>query len=71
MHGSPMPIRALLLGISAEPNHAAVSALVEAADQSVWNKVFGCKTLQFSHAGQSTLASAWLVQLRIFYAFPT
>jgi hypothetical protein len=50
-----MPIRASFLGVSAKPNHAAIAALVEAARQSVRHKMFGCKTLQFSHVGQSTL----------------
>jgi hypothetical protein len=50
-----MPIRASFLGVSSEPNHAAIAALVEAARLSVRYKIFGRKTLQFSHAGQFTL----------------
>jgi hypothetical protein len=51
----PMPVRASFLGVSAKPNHAAIAALVEAARLSVRHKMFGSKTFQFSHAGQSTL----------------
>ena len=50
-----MPVRASFLGVSAKPNHAAIAALIEAARLSVRHKMFGRKTLQFSHAGQSTL----------------
>jgi hypothetical protein len=55
MNRLPMPIRAWFLGVSAKPNHAAIAALVEAARLSIKRKVFGCKTLQLSHAGRSTL----------------
>jgi hypothetical protein len=50
-----MPVKASFLGISSKPNYAAIAALVEAARLSVMHKMFGRKTLQFSHVGQSTL----------------
>jgi hypothetical protein len=54
MNRQPMPIRASLFGVPAKPDHAAIPALIEAARLCVRQEIFGCKTVQFSHAGQFT-----------------
>jgi hypothetical protein len=54
MNRQSMSIRATFFGVSTEPDHATIAALVETARLSFGHKVLGCKTLQFGHVGQFT-----------------